>query len=267
MTAPLAVATYANLKTFSPGLGLPTITPTFQTISDQTTLDAVIAAAQRSEVRLRYSTDPAPAAPGPDPSEIAALAAALALSATYRPRAGFATPSTATTGTLSAGAFEQVDATAANCARALAAGTRVDDEITVKLTATAAGHTLTITDNVGVSYTPLDTAGQSITFVWTGTAWVGKGRDNPPGYFTRFPLAANNLSDLASAATARTNLGLGTAATQPSTAFDPAGAAAAVTTTSIGAATTGALATTNGNVTTAQTTANAAVGLALVFGA
>lgn len=40
---------------------------------------------------------------------------------------------------------------------------------------------------------------------------------------------ASNLSDLANAGTARTNLGLGTAAVQPATAFDSAGAAAAAT--------------------------------------
>lgn len=55
-----------------------------------------------------------------------------------------------------------------------------------------------------------------------GTSWIVLEHN-----LTGALLSANNLSDLASATTARNNLGLGTAATQNTTAFDASGAAAA----------------------------------------
>lgn len=61
-------------------------------------------------------------------------------------------------------------------------------------------------------------------------------------------LAANNLSDLADAAQSRSHLGLGSAATQPSTAFDTSGAA--------GTAQTNAATYTDGKITTEVQRAN-----------
>jgi hypothetical protein len=54
----------------------------------------------------------------------------------------------------------------------------------------------------------------SLMKVWTGSAWLVTYASNSGGL-----TAANNLSDLNNAATARSNLGLDTAAVQPATAF------------------------------------------------
>jgi hypothetical protein len=59
--------------------------------------------------------------------------------------------------------------------------------------------------------------------VWDGSAWL-----DAYASLSGALLSANNLSDLANTTTARTNLGLGTAALSAATDFDAAGTAAAL---------------------------------------
>lgn len=73
-------------------------------------------------------------------------------------------------------------------------------------------------------------------YVWNGSAFSLALSISADGAL----LSGNNLSDLANIATARTNLGLGSAATQASSAFDAAGAAAAAQAASIPLAQKGA---------------------------
>jgi len=74
----------------------------------------------------------------------------------------------------------------------------------------------------GTPTAPTATAGTSTTQVATTAFAAGAVSTAQAASLQK----SNNLSDLASASTARTNLGLGSAATQASTAFDAAGAAA-----------------------------------------
>lgn len=132
----------------------------------------------------------------------------------------------------------------ATAAWSLAPGaSRVEDVGAVwVLTATGASSTLTVDPiasglavDTGTGVPSLvgsgsggSVAASSVTVTPTGTIAATDAQAALAEVASEAAQKSANLSDLANAGTARTNLGLGTAATQASTAFDAAGAAAAV---------------------------------------
>lgn len=143
--------------------------------------------------------------------------------------------------TAAAGDLVPVDTTSAPVTITLPNAPADKTQIAVELTTQSGSNPATVacagsdvfTKTGGPTTLILPLLGQSVwlEYATTGGIWtplsLGYQLASLDG---RYAQLANDLSDLPNAATARTNLGLGTAAVQPSSAFDAAGAASAALT-------------------------------------
>jgi trimeric autotransporter adhesin len=144
-----------------------------------------------------------------------------------------------TTHTAAAWEITAVDTTSGNCAVKLPNGPAAGVLNAAKQIVLGTGFSVTVqcqgSDVINkagggtAQSLTLTSQGSLLHYSGTGTGvWTVISDDLPLSQLQAlFAQLANNLSDLPSAASARTNLGLGSAATQPSSAFDAAGAAAA----------------------------------------
>jgi phage portal protein BeeE len=216
-----SLLTMADAAATRTALGLGTAATQASTAFDAS---GAAAAAQAAAIA---ASDPAGAAAAAQAAAIAAsqhvLTPTAVKTASYNAAAGDLVPCD-TTG----GAFPVILPTAP-ADRTIIAVSLVKQTGTNAVTVTAGGADV-IDVAAGATTASVATLFQVETFQYKASAAIWyrlSGRLGRTQLDLRYAQLANNLSDLPSAATARTNLGLGTAATQASTAFDASGAATA----------------------------------------